>query len=125
MVPRDLDVDLSGVPRRWVANNAFMTAVSNGINMLFPHGERFFVRWVYHFLHQIDDRKRRADIKGFAGQEGRHARAHDEFNEILRSQGYEIDAFLTRYQRLSRWIEDRLPAALNLAGTAAAEHFTA
>ena len=44
---------------------------------------------------------------------------------MLRAQGFEIDAFLTRYQRISRWIEERVPAKLNLAGTAAAEHFTA
>jgi predicted metal-dependent hydrolase len=125
IVPRDLDVDFAQVPRHWMANNAAATAIANGVNLLFPHGERFFVRSVKRFLGQVDDPALRAAIKGFFGQEGRHAHAHDEFNAILRAQGYEIDRFLDSYKRISSWIEDHTPAKLNLAITAAAEHFTA
>jgi len=125
IVPRDLDVDLSRVPRYWNNGNVVATAISNGINMLFPAGERFFVRSVKHFLDQIDDPALRAQIKGFFGQEGRHARAHDQYNDVLRAQGYEIDRFLASYQRITGWLEARVPAKLNLAATAAAEHFTA
>ncbi len=123
--PRDLDVDLTNVPRHWVANSAAATAISNGINLLFPHGERFFVRSVKRYLDQIDDPKLRAEIKGFFGQEGRHAHAHDEFNAVLRTQGYEVDQFLATYKRLTDWMEARTPAKLRLAVTAASEHFTA
>lgn len=125
IVPRDFDVDFRSVPRAWMANNPTATAVANGVNLLFPHGERFFVRSVKHFLPQIEDPALRAQIKGFFGQEGRHAHAHDEFNEILRAQGYEIDGFLDGYKRMASWIEAHTPAKLNLAVTAAAEHFTA
>ena len=125
IVPRDLDVDFRAVPRHWLAGNATATAVANGVNLLFPHGERFFVRSVKHFLDRIHDPELRAAIKGFFGQEGRHARAHDQFNAILRAQGYEIDRFLAGYQRLSSWLETHTPPRLNLAITAAAEHFTA
>ena len=125
IVPRDFDVDFRSVPRAWMANNPTATAVANGVNLLFPHGERFFVRSVKHFLEQIEDPTLRAQVKGFFGQEGRHAHAHDEFNEILRAQGYEIDGFLDGYKRLSSWLEAHTPPKLNLAVTAAAEHFTA
>jgi len=125
IVPRDLDVDLASVPRHWMAKNATATAISNGVNLLFPHGERFFVRSVNHFRDQIQDPALRAAIKGFFGQEGRHAHAHDEFNAILRTQGFEVDRFLDSYKRLSSWIEAHTPPKLNLAVTAAAEHFTA
>jgi len=125
IVPRDLDVDFRAVPRHWLASNATVTAIANGVNLLFPHGERFFVRSVKHFLGEIDDPALRAAIKGFFGQEGRHAHAHDEFNQILRTQGVEIDRFLERYKRISSWLEAHLSPKLNLAITAAAEHFTA
>jgi len=125
IVPRDLDIDFRAVPRHWLGGNATATAVANGVNLLFPHGERFFVRSVKHFLDRIDDPQLRVAVKGFFGQEGRHARAHDEFNQILRVQGYEIDRFLDGYKRLSDWLEAHTPPALNLAVTAAAEHFTA
>lgn len=125
IIPRDFDADLAAVPRHWLAGNAAATAISNGVNMLFPHGERFFVRSVKHFLDQIDDPVLRTQIKGFFGQEGRHARAHDEFNAILRAQGFEVDQFLEAYVRISSWIEERTPPKLRLAVTAASEHFTA
>src|SRR5256885_13803382 len=125
IVPRELDVDFAKVPRHWMANNAAATAIANGVNLLFPHGERFFVRSVKHFLDRIDDPVLRAQIKGFFGQEGRHAHAHDEFNAILRAQGFEIDRFLDSYKRLASWLEAHTPPKLNLAVTAAAEHFTA
>jgi predicted metal-dependent hydrolase len=108
-----------------MANNPTATAISNGINLLFPHGERFFVRSVKHFLDRIDDPALRGAIKGFFGQEGRHAHAHDELNAILRAQGFEIDRFLASYKRISSWLEAHNPPKLNLAITAAAEHFTA
>ncbi len=125
IVPRDLDVDFSQVPRHWMAGSAVATAISNGVNMLFPHGERFFVRSVKYFLDRVEDPVLRAQVKGFFGQEGRHAHAHDEFNDIMRHQGYEIDQFLDSYKRLSTWLEQRTPPKVRLAATAAAEHFTA
>lgn len=125
IVPRDLDVDFTDVPRKWCADNAAATGISNGVNLLFPAGERFFVRSVKHYQSRIDDPQLRADIKGFFGQEGRHAREHDRLNEILRQQGYQIDEFLEQYEKISRWIEDRASPQVRLAVTAAAEHFTA
>lgn len=64
IVPRDLDVDFSQVPRHWAAGSAVATAISNGVNMLFPHGERFFVRSVKYFLDRIEDPVLRAQVKG-------------------------------------------------------------
>jgi len=125
IVPRDLDVDFAQVPRHWMANNPTATAIANGVNLLFPHGERFFVRSVKHFLGEIDDPELRAAIKGFFGQEGHHAREHDRVNATLRAQGFEIDRFLDRYKQISAWLEAHNPAKLNLAITAAMEHFTA
>jgi predicted metal-dependent hydrolase len=126
ITPRDLGVDFSSVPRHWHANSVVATGISNGVNMLFPHGERFFVRSVKYFMDRVDlGPELRAQIKGFFGQEGRHAKEHDRFNEILRTQGYEIDQFLEQYTRFASWLESKMSPKLNLAITAAAEHFTA
>jgi uncharacterized protein len=124
-IPRDPDLDLDAVPRHWMAGNPVATAISNGINLLFPHGERFFVRSVHHYLDRIEDPTLRAQVKAFFKQEGHHAAAHDRLNAVLRAQGFEIDRFVARYDAIGRWIEARTPAKLNLAITAASEHFTA
>ena len=124
-IVRDYDEDLATVPRHWMSGNAAATAIANGINMLFPHGERFFVRSVNHFIDHINDPALKKQVKAFFQQEGRHASAHDDFNEVLRHHGFEIDGFLENYRGLFLWVEKRVPPKLNLAGTAAAEHFTA
>ena len=125
IVPRDFDVDLAAVPRAWFGGDQVATDISNGVNLLFPHGERFFVRSVKHFLDRIEDETLRAQVKGFFGQEGRHAHAHDELNAVLRAQGYEIDRFLASYKRITDWLEAHTSPKIRLAATAAAEHFTA
>ena len=125
IVPRDFDVDLAAVPRAWFGGDQVATDISNGVNLLFPHGERFFVRSVRHFLDQVEDPTLRAQVKGFFGQEGRHAHAHDDLNAVLRAQGYEIDRFLASYKRISDWLEAHTSPKVRLAATAAAEHFTA
>jgi uncharacterized protein len=122
---RAFDDDLSAVPRAWLGGDAVATAISNGVSMLFPWGERFFVRSVKQFADHIDDPVLKAQIRAFFGQEGRHAKAHDDFNAVLRAQGYEVDRFLDTYHRLSAWVEARTPAKLRLACTAACEHYTA
>lgn len=125
IIPRKLEVDFSAVPRHWMYGNATATAVANGVNMLFPWGERFFVRSVKHFLDHLEDETLRGQVKAFFAQEGRHASAHDDFNAILRAQGYAPDRFLAQYKRLAGWVEKRTSPELHLAITVACEHFTA
>lgn len=122
---RDPELELDGVPRHWLGGDAVATAISNGVNLLFPHGERFFVRSVKRFADRIEDAELRAQVKAFFKQEGHHASAHDDFNAVLRAQGYEVDRFLDAYMKLSSWVEARTPPKLRLAVTAASEHFTA
>jgi predicted metal-dependent hydrolase len=129
ITPRKLRFDFTAVPRHWFGGSRLATHLANGVNMLFPQGERFFVRSVHHFLDHpavAADPELVAQVKGFFGQEGKHASAHDDYNDMLRAQGYPVDRFLARVNAVSYgWLEPRTPPALRLAMTAAAEHFTA
>src|SRR5678815_3459984 len=87
--PRSPGQSLEGVPRHWFGGNMVATHVANGVNLLFPAGERFFVRSVKHYTDRIDDPNLQARVRGFFGQEGRHAKEHDVFNRILEAQGYD------------------------------------
>lgn len=125
--PVRLPFDAS-IPKRWLADSATATHLSNGVNLLFPFGERFFVRSVRHYLEQLHaqgENELVAQIRGFFGQEGRHAREHERFFEILRSQGYELDDFLARFEESFTRLEHMFPPVFRLAATAAGEHFTA
>ena len=96
------------------------------MNLLFPAGERFFVRSVYRYLDTIDDPVLKAQAKGFAGQEGRHAHAHERFFRVLEEQGFDLTRFSRFYEKLAFGVIEKLaPPELALAATAACEHFTA
>ena len=41
------------IPAHWFGGIAVATHIVNGVNLLFPAGERFFVRSVRHYLDQI------------------------------------------------------------------------
>ena len=83
-IPRDPAVELDSVPRYWLAGSPAASAISSGLNMLFPVGERFFVRSVKRYLDRIPEGELREQVKAFFKQEGKHASAHDDFNDLLR-----------------------------------------
>jgi hypothetical protein len=114
----------ASIPRHWLAGVAPATHFFNGMNLVFPDGERFFIRAVRDNLHRVEDAELREQVQGFAGQEGRHAHEHQRYFDVLRAQGYRIDGFLRRFARFCEWT-NRLPAPLRLAMTAGAEHYTA
>ena len=127
MVVRRMDFafDSESVPRHWLGDNMVATALANSLNLIFPAGERFFVRSVHHYMDQLEPQLRQR-VREFFGQEGQHARSHERLFATLEAHGFDIEAFLQPYQRLAyERIEPRTSPKLRLAVTAALEHFTA
>lgn len=124
--PRTVELDYSSVPRHWMGGSVVATHLANGVNLLFPAGERFFVRSVHAYLDRVTDPVLRAQVRGFFGQEGRHAKEHERFFELLESQGYDVERFLKVYEKVAYGFIERFASPeLRLATTAACEHFTA
>jgi hypothetical protein len=118
--------DLDDTPRHWVADAAVPTALGNTLHLIFPMGERFFVRAVKHFADQLEDPKLRAQVKGFYAQEGRHAHEHERVFALLERHGYDVKPFLKFYKKIAfETIERVSPPKLRLAVTVALEHYTA
>ncbi|MEM6958954.1 MAG: metal-dependent hydrolase [Myxococcota bacterium] len=117
--------DWNAVPSNWLGGDLLASAIADGANLLFPEGERFFVRSVRAFEHAIEDGVLRQQLRGFYGQEGNHAREHERYFEMLRQRGVRFDGFLKVFGRNLRWLEEKVSPELNLAATAASEHFTA
>lgn len=122
---RDLHFELADIPRHWHGGHLHITQVFNALSVFFPEGERFFIRSVRHFRHEVDDPALQQQIKGFIGQEAMHGREHEEYNDMLRAQGYPVDAQEALVLRLLKFAHKVLPAKNRLAITAALEHFTA
>jgi predicted metal-dependent hydrolase len=124
--PRAVRFDFTNVPKHWFGGNVVATHIANGVNLLFPAGERFFVRSVHRYLDRIDDPILGERVRGFAGQEGRHANAHERYFDSLRAQGYDIDTFLNVYEAIAYgFLEKTFGPKMRLATTVACEHFTA
>ncbi|WP_437899517.1 metal-dependent hydrolase [Sorangium sp. So ce124] len=115
-----------GLTRHWLGGQALPTHIANAVNLLFPAGERFFIRSVARYADRVEHPALRAQVKAFFGQEGHHAKAHERFFDLLRGQGYEIDRFLRAYERIAYdGIERLCSPELRLSATAALEHYTA
>lgn len=116
---------LDAVGKRWLAGSRAATQIANGVNLLFPAGERFFIRSVKHYLDRVSE-ERQSEVRAFFGQEGRHAYSHERFFDTMRAQGYDIDRILRRYEHLAFDVIEKVsPPLLRLSVTVALEHFTA
>jgi len=100
------------------------------MSLVFPEGERFFIRSVKQFASQIDGAALGQDIKDFIGQEAQHGKVHETFNKAVLGHDYDIEPFLKWYKStMFDFVEQKateiLGPKLALSITAAAEHFTA
>ena len=117
---------VADLPKYFAADgDIVMSHVLTVLSSTFPEGENFFVRSVAAVRDKITDPRLLADVEGFIGQEQMHGREHQVLNERLSQYGYPtrgIDA----YVRGLYWVRERIQTKkVNLAFTAALEHYTA
>ena len=125
--PRNRSHDIAAaLEGEWLDNNAFLTAVFNGMSITFPAGEKFFIDSVRHYADEVTDPALKEHIRGFCGQEGFHRREHQRYNETLcKVRGYDLDKLEGKLTGRLRWAQKNLSPLQNLAITVAIEHFTA
>jgi predicted metal-dependent hydrolase len=122
--PRRMKFGYQGSTDRWMADNPVLTRFMEGLSMLFPEGERFFVESVKHYRDQIVDPTLQKQVVAFAAQEGMHAAEHHKYN--LRAAGPLTDRFEAIAGHLRHPLARRVLSPINrLAVTVALEHFTA
>ncbi len=116
----------AGTLPRHFADDLVMCHVVAMLSAMFPNGEDFFVRSVRNYRDQVSDPELKKQVAKFIGQEAIHGREHREFNDRLQELGYP-----TRYvDRAVDVVLNRvgvriLPKTVQLAITAALEHYTA
>jgi hypothetical protein len=121
----EFEYPADGFPRHYVSGDLVMSHVVTVLSSVFPEGEDFFVRTVRNYRDRITDPELKAQVARFIGQEAMHGREHRTFNERLARLGYPT-------RRIDRWTgmglrlgERVLPKHVQLAMTAAYEHYTA
>ncbi|MFB4303340.1 metal-dependent hydrolase [Actinomadura sp. NTSP31] len=113
------------LPRHYMNDDLVMSHIVTVLSSVFPEGEDFFVKTVRHYRDQVTDPELKAQVAGFIGQEVTHGREHRHFNERLRELGYPA-RFIDRHTKFGLALLSRvLPPDVQLAVTAALEHYTA
>lgn len=137
---RNVSFNFDAVPKHWILGSPVSTHFVNSMHIVFPEGEKFFIRSVRKFLKEVKDPQLKKDIVAFCGQEGIHAREHERFWEVMENQGLNpkpFADFLNRVVFKGKFsVEDILVNRMNklsprfgdkmgLSITAALEHYTA
>lgn len=84
------------------AVNRTLTRFLNSLSLLFPEGERFFVRAVREFENEYSEQLKQ-DCKIFYKQEARHSMEHQKLNKMLGEYGL-------NYEKLEARAKERLYA---------------
>lgn len=125
-VRRDLQFPLPAERiTNWHPAGEHMSHFINGLSLMFPVGERFFIRSVRYYREQISNPELKEAVTGFIGQEAMHGREHEHYNQLLEDAGLPANELEQEVVSLLSWFEERYPAKAQLAGTIALEHFTA
>ena len=120
------DEAIETVPKYFAKDGDIVSShIAVALSSVFPDGEDFFVRSVRHYRDQITDPQMKKDVAGFIGQESIHGREHRVLNAHLQTLGYPT-RIVEAVTRKGLALRTRFaPASINLATTAALEHFTA
>lgn len=122
---RKMNFDFTDVPKNYMNGSLAKSHLFDGLNLLFPEGERFFMRAVRDGLNKIDNPDLKQQARGFFGQETQHAIEHEKFFDVLEQNGYTFRGKLNKIDKFILKMRDILPAGLRLSLTAGAEHLTA
>jgi len=124
---RKMNFEFDSVPKDYLNGNLAFSNFFNGMNLLFPEGERFFMHAVRDGLKKIDNPSEALtqQAKGFYGQEAQHSIEHLKYFDILDKNGYEFRDELSKFDKLIIKLRKKLPVGLRLSMTAGAEHLTA
>lgn len=110
--------------KHFIDGDVAMSHIISTLSAVFPEGEDFFVNSVRNYRDQITDPELKRQVAGFIGQEAMHSREHDRFNERLAELGYPT-MFIHRNVGFMLGIGRKvLPKKVQLAITAALEHYT-
>ncbi|RHX83340.1 metal-dependent hydrolase [Leptospira stimsonii] len=113
------------VPKHWCGGNASLTHVLNAWTILFPEGEKYFIRTIQKAIPKLKEGKVKRNAIAFVGQEAQHAGEHKKFWENLKDQGYRFEGFMNFVVWFAFGLLEKLfSEKMNLAAVAGLEHYT-
>lgn len=116
----------TNTPAHWLGGSPLKSHLCNSFTLLFPAGEKFFIRSVQKLFSEIQSETLKSEARTFIRQEAQHYLEHEKFFQVLKKQGYEIEKILKIVEGVvttvsENWISPRTAMAM----TAGCEHITA
>lgn len=123
-------------PKHWFNDNPIATHFMNAQHLVFPDGEKFFIRSVKTFADVYkNDPILKNRVDNFIGQEGTHYAEHQKFWDIMEDQDLKPMGFVNYFKRTAwngaeKWMrktfkKNKFGDKLSLSITVGLEHFTA
>ena len=112
------------LPRHFAGGDLVTSHLVALLSAIIPEGERFVVEAVKRFRSEIEDPALRQQANAFVGQESVHQREHENLNGVLAHLGYPT-RFVHGVGVVLHQLGRRFPRRMQLACTAAIEHWTA
>ncbi len=118
------DLAQADVDRWIVPGDPISSHYLAALSAVFPNGEDFFVASVRNYRSALEgNTDLKTKVKGFIGQESVHGQQHRAFNQRLAELNYPTASFDANLLKVATRMH-RLPQSIQLAVTAASEHFT-
>lgn len=134
MKVRNVKFDFNSIQdNHYVSKNMFATHFMNALHILFPEGEKFFIRSIKTYMKDINDPLLKKEVRDFMGQEGVHFREHERFWEQMEKMGLKprplvntINKAVDGVEKALNWFLPKKAAdKLALSITVGMEHYTA
>jgi predicted metal-dependent hydrolase len=112
----------------WFDSNPFSTNLVIAYDILFPEGEKFFIRSVKKYSRKISEPELKENVRIFIGQEAVHMNETRKFMEVLPQRVQWRQKLFTRFYEFTFRILEKLLSfvpKLNLSITSALEQYTA
>ena len=92
IIPRNIDFELDeDVTYDWHSDCPGISNMWNGLSLLFPEVEMFFVTSAQNYLSIVKDPAFKKELKGFMTQEMIHTREQGVYNEMLKRHNVDTD----------------------------------
>ncbi len=126
ITPRNIMFKVEGPRGLWCGGDGPRTAFFDGMSLMFPEGERFFMDAVRDNAGAITDPQLKAEIRNFTTQEAIHSREHLRYNRMVTERaGPAVTRLEDGVKNRIALVNRILGPKRRLAMTAALEHFTA
>lgn len=114
-----------GIDHKFYMQAELASAYFSALSIFLTYGEDLVIDTARHHRDLVKDPVLKQRLTSLIGQEALHSKIHEEWNEVLKENGYPVTFFRFLAGIVFDYGFNRLPQPMKLSLMAAIEHFTA